>query len=85
MEEVKELLLAQLEKIRKGEFDENLLKAIILNKEIEKIRAFDENESRCFLLKDAFIQGLDYRDKINELNMMKEMKKEYLVDFANAF
>ena len=85
LEEVKGLLLAELEKIRKGEFDENLLKAIILNKEIEKIRAFDENESRCFLLKDAFIQGLDYRDKINELNMMKEMKKEYLVDFANAF
>jgi predicted Zn-dependent peptidase len=85
LEEVKELLLGELEKIRKGEFDANLLKAIILNKEIEKIRAFDENESRCFLLKDAFIQGLDYRDKFNEIAMMKEMSKDYLVDFANVF
>lgn len=85
LEEVKDLLMLQLEKIRKGEFDENLLKAIILNKEIEKIRAFDENESRCFLLKDAFIQGIDYRDKFNELAMMKEVSKDYLVDFANAF
>lgn len=85
LEEVKELLLGELEKIRKGEFDANLLKAIILNKEIEKIKAFDENESRCFLLKDAFIQGLDYRDKFNEIAMMKEMSKDYLVDFANLY
>ncbi|MEY5035174.1 MAG: hypothetical protein RLZZ110_191 [Bacteroidota bacterium] len=85
LEEVKELMLAQLEKIRKGDFDANLLKAILLNKEIEKIRSLNENESRCFLLKDAFIQGLDYRDQFNELAMMKEMSKEYLVDFANLY
>ena len=85
LEEVRGLLLGELEKIRKGEFDINLLKAIVLNKEIEKIRAFDENTSRCFFLKDAFIQGIDYRDQFNELAMMKEVDKEYLVDFANNF
>lgn len=85
LEEVKQLLLDELEKIRKGEFDANLLQAIVLNKEIEKIRAFDDNSSRCFLLKDAFIQSMDYRDKFNELAMMKLVNKEYLVDFANEY
>lgn len=85
LEQVKSMLLLQLEKIRKGEFDENLLKSIILNKEIEKIKALDENTNRCFLLKDVFIQGLDYRDAYNELEMMKLMTKDFLVDFANQY
>lgn len=83
LEEVKDLMLGQLEKIRKGEFDEGMLKAIILNQEISQIGQYKENTSRCFMLKDAFIQGVDYRDAFNELAYMKAMSKNYIVDFAN--
>ena len=85
LEEVKELLLGQLEKVRKGEFDKSMLDAILLNEEISNIRKYKENVSRCFFLKDAYIQGIDYRDAYNDLAAMREMNKDYIVDFANLF
>ncbi|MSP57444.1 MAG: insulinase family protein [Flavobacteriaceae bacterium] len=83
LEDVKQLLLGELEKIRLGNFDEQMLKSIILNEEIGKIKQFKDNTSRCFFLKDAFIQNIDYRDAFNELAEMQTMTKEYIVDFAN--
>lgn len=85
LEEVKDLLLGQLEKVRKGEFDKSMLDAILLNEEISNISKYKDNQSRCFFLKDAYVQGIDYRDAYNDLAAMREMNKDYIVDFANLF
>jgi predicted Zn-dependent peptidase len=85
LEEVKDLLLGQLEKVRKGEFDKSMLDAILLNEEISNITKYKDNESRCFFLKDAYVQGIDYRDAYNDLAAMREMNKDFIVDFANLF
>ena len=73
LEEVKDLLLAQLEKIRKGEFDEKMLKSILLNEEISKIESFKENESRTSFLMSTFVNDLDYRAAASELALMAEI------------
>jgi predicted Zn-dependent peptidase len=85
LEEVKDLLLGQLEKVRKGEFDKSMRDAILLNEEISNISKYKDNQSRCFFLKDAYVQGIDYRDAYNDLAAMREMNKDYIVDFANLF
>jgi predicted Zn-dependent peptidase len=85
LEELKDLLLAQLEKIRKGEFDEKMLKSILLNEEISKIESFKENESRTSFLISTFVNDLDYRAAASELALMAEISKAEIVAFANEY
>ncbi|MDX5320940.1 MAG: insulinase family protein, partial [Bacteroidota bacterium] len=55
-EEVQQLILAEIEKIKKGEFDEKLLQAIIDNKELELLKSYKDNYNRCSSIADAFIR-----------------------------
>ena len=47
LEEVSALLLDQIDLIRKGEFDENLLEAIFNDMEKDQMRGYERNWSRC--------------------------------------
>jgi len=85
LDSVKTLLLKQMEKVRKGEFDAELLKSIVLNKDIELIKSFKGNQARASFLMQAFVSGKTYRDAYNELYEMSLFTKEELVDFANEF
>ncbi len=85
LDSVKNLLLMEMEKIRKGDFDENLLKAIVLNADIDRLKSFKNNDDRTRFLMQAFINGMDYRDAFNELWDMSQMTKENIVDMANEY
>lgn len=85
LEEVQQLILDEIAKIRKGEFDEKQLQAIIDNKEVELLRSYKDNYSRCSNIADAFIRGYSWKDYQLLLNAYKEVKKEDLVAFANQY
>ncbi len=85
LEEVKELLLAQINKIKKGEFDENLLKGIIANAMVENIQKYDENQGIAFDLLDAFVTDRAWKDVLNINYEMSQVKKQEIVDFVNEF
>ncbi|MFN5888861.1 MAG: M16 family metallopeptidase, partial [Bacteroidota bacterium] len=85
LDSVKTLLLQQMEKVRRGDFDEGLLKSIVLNKDIDQIKSFKENRARASFLMQAFVSGKTYRDAYNELYEMSLLTKEDLIDFANEY
>jgi predicted Zn-dependent peptidase len=84
LEEVRDLLLSQLDKIRRGDFDSSLIQAIILNQEIGRIQGFESNENRAYFLMSAFVNGLDYRQVANELADQAKISTGTLIDVANA-
>lgn len=84
-EEVQTLILGEIEKIKKGEFDEKLLQAIVDNKEVTVMYAHQDNYSRCKELADAFIHGYSWKDYQGILNAYKSIKKEDLVAYANKW
>ena len=83
LEEVRDLLLAQIEKIKKGEFDEELLKGIIANNMVEDINKFDNNDGVAYALLDAFVTDRAWRDVLNINFEMSRITKKEIVDFVN--
>jgi zinc protease len=84
LEEVKELILAEIEKIKAGEFDDWMLEAVINDRRLSDIRSAENNFSRAFRLVDVFIKDVPYTDRLNFLDELEKITKEDLMEFANA-
>lgn len=85
LDSMKQLLLDEIAKIGKGEFDESMLKAIILNQDISKIEEYKENAARCYFLMESFVNEIDYQQSANELYEMSKITKEEIMDFVNEY
>ncbi|MES2560892.1 MAG: insulinase family protein [Bacteroidota bacterium] len=85
LEEVKDLLLAQIELIKKGEFDDATLKAIINNFKVDQIKNNESNAGRAYTMLDAFTVGADWKDNVSFLNDLSKITKKEIVDFANKY
>ncbi len=82
LEEVRDLLLAEIEKVRNGEFDEALLKSIIANYRRGEMSQLESNFARAYKMEAAFINGLEWADVATELDRAAKITKEDLVAWA---
>ena len=87
LEQVKDLLLKQLDILKKGAFDESLLKAIVNNFKLYEIVGLDKNDSRATSLMDGFIKhkGNNWKEDVDFVNDMGKVTKQEVVDFANKY
>ena len=83
LEEVRDLLLAEIDKVRKGEFDSDLLKSIIANYRRGQMAELESNFARAYKMEAAFINGEDWEDVATELERAKNITKEDIVKWAN--
>lgn len=85
LDEVKDLLLAEMEKLKRGEFDENLLEAAINNFKLSRMQRLDSNEGRADWFVNAFINGDEWEEQVAVFDNMSKVTKEQIVDFANRY
>lgn len=85
LDEVKELLLAQIDQLRKGEWDEALLTAGVTNYKMNIQRLLEENESRADLFVTSFINNTPWEDMVNRVARMEKITKKDVVEFANKY
>lgn len=85
LEEVKDILLAQLEKVKRGEFDEWLMKAGINDLELKMIKGYESNTSRAGAFVAAFTNDINWNDYSNRIANMRKLTKQDIVDFANKY
>jgi predicted Zn-dependent peptidase len=87
LEEVKDLLMAQINIVKKGEFDESLIKSIVANAKLSQLQGLENNTNRSEKITDAFIKnkGANWNNSLAELDEMSKVSKKELVDFANRF
>jgi len=83
LEEVKDLLMSQIEAIKKGEFDDWLLPAIIQNFRLQKMKAKENNRAVAGELMDAFVKDIPWSYRVNEIDEMSKITKGDIVRFAN--
>jgi len=83
LEEVRDLLLAEIEKVKKGEFDEWMIQATVNNLKLEKIRR-DEGNSRAFTFLESFIKTTDWAAELAFNDELAKITKAQLVEFAKA-
>jgi predicted Zn-dependent peptidase len=85
LEEVRDLMLAQLDSMRVGAFDEKILKAIVYNEQIEQVKALESNSSRAFKMVDAFVNDQRWSTIVLNNENMKEIEKKRIIDFTNKY
>jgi predicted Zn-dependent peptidase len=87
LEEARDLLLSQIEILKKGQFDESLLKAIVANFKLSELQGLESNPSRGSQLSDGFVKnrGTRWNEDVAMLDEMSKVSKKELVEFANRF
>jgi len=83
LEEVKDLILEQIELVKKGEFEDWLLDAVITDFKMNAMRQLESNEARSNHMVIAFTNGMGWDDYISELSKMENITREELIEFAN--
>jgi predicted Zn-dependent peptidase len=87
LEDVRDLLLAQIEKIKRGDFDESLIKATVANYKLSRMEQLENNRSRADALFDGFVldKGGSWDLRASLLDSISILTKQELVDFVNKY
>ncbi len=85
LEEVKSLMLGEVENLKKGNFDNNLITSIINNQKKSVILASETYSSRASDLMDAFTNELDWKNQVSYVNDLSKITKADIVAFANKY
>ncbi len=82
LEEVRELMLGELAKLRAGDFDDDLLVSVVNNNKLSYLKSLDNNSSRTRKLVNAYINHVDWAQEVGKLDRMAGMTKQQVIDFA---
>ena len=85
LEEVRDLILEEVAKLRSGEFDEEILTATVNNIKLSKMRQLENNSARARAYVNAFIDGIPWKDACKDIERMAAVTKEDVVAFANEY
>ena len=85
LDQVRELLTAEIAKLRAGEFSESLIQAIVNNEKLAQQRALESNDSRADMYVDAFVNGQEWSEVVERMNNLDKVTKEDVVRVANKY
>ncbi len=81
-EEAQNLILQEIDKIKKGEFEEWMISAAAKDLKIKNIRTRETN-NKVYEFVSAFIDSRTWEEYVSEEQKLANIKKEDLVKFAN--
>jgi zinc protease len=85
LDEVKGLLLEQINKIKTGEFDEWLMDAVINDLKLRNTKQEESSTGLASIYYNAFIHNENWSDKVKFYDELRIITKEELVAFSNDF
>lgn len=85
LEEVEELLLAQIELIKNGGFEDWIIPAIINDFLKNQKASLEFNTARVTMMRQSFIEGTGWDYHIGEIGRMEQLTKQDVVDVANKY
>ncbi len=83
LEEANALMLGQIDQLKKGKFDEQLLKSIILNEKKSQMRQAEYNNWKASTIIDGFIYDKPWTYYANYYDEMAKISKGRVVSWAN--
>ena len=83
LDDVRQLLLGEVEKLKKGDFSDDLLPSVINNLKLQYYNALESNEDRVDMFVDAFINGTPWEQAVKSQERIAGMTKDQIVAFAN--
>jgi predicted Zn-dependent peptidase len=85
LDEVKELLLGQLEMLKQGEFSDEELDAIRLNFRVRETAALESNAARVSMLMSSFVNEEEWADTRSRLDRLDAVTREEIQRVASHY
>jgi predicted Zn-dependent peptidase len=85
LEEVRNLILGEIDNLKKGNFDDDLIVSIVNNQKKNKIYATETYSSRADELMNAFTSELDWREQVAYPELLSKITKKDIMAFANKY
>ncbi|WP_288448429.1 insulinase family protein [uncultured Chryseobacterium sp.] len=85
LEEAKNIVLEEIELIKKGDFPDWMLPAIINDFKLQRMKSLETTEGLATNLYDTYIKGRTWEQELNEMDEYASFTKEDIVNFANDF
>ncbi len=85
LNELKSLILAEIEKLKSGSFDNDLLLSIVNNQKKDQLQEDLDYSKRASGIMDAFTSGIDWKSVVTKNARFSKLTKKDVVDFANRY
>ena len=85
LEEAEQLLLAEIEKVKNGDFPDWLIPAIINDMKLQKIRNLETADGLATALYGIYINDRTWEEELSEIEKFEKITKQEVVDFAQKF
>ncbi len=85
LEELKGLLLAEIEKVKKGDFPDWMLEATVNNYKLALIKSFQNNDSRAQSYVSSFTTDIPWERYYKTIERLEKITKKDVVDLANKY
>ena len=82
LQDVESILKEQVERLVKGDFTEELLKAAIANYRLAMMNSLENNRSRNGLMLNSFVDGLSWEAHLAKIRKTEALTKEDIVAWA---
>lgn len=83
LEQVKDLLLKEVDKVKKGDFPDWLLGAIINNIKLSETKLLESNRRRAHAFVSAFVLGEPWEEYISQTERLSKITKDEIISYAN--
>lgn len=85
LDDVKNLMLGEIENLKKGNFDDDLVVSIINNQKKATMQRNEKYSSRAYALMNAFTSEENWRDEVAYIDLLSKLTKKDIVAFANKY
>jgi predicted Zn-dependent peptidase len=82
LDEVRQLLLDQLELVKEGKFPDWLLDAVINDLKLEELKLYETNRGRVEAYVDAFVWEMNWDRYVGNFERLTKITKQDIVEFA---
>lgn len=82
LEEVKQLVLDQIEMVKRGEFPEWMIAAVVNQIKYREIKEQESNFGRAMAMAGEFVQELPGNDRVERLSRLSRISRQEIIDFA---
>jgi predicted Zn-dependent peptidase len=85
LDEVRNLLLGQVELLKKGEFEDWLMEAVINNFKLTKYYQQQEPGYAASLFLNSFVNQLEWEDQVGIIDFQSKLTKKDVINFCNKY
>ncbi|MDD3201818.1 MAG: insulinase family protein [Bacteroidales bacterium] len=83
LDEVKDIIFEQINKLKAGDFPDDLLEGVVNNTKLYYMQLLESNSARADLFVSSFIYDIKWADMVATIDELSKVTKEDIVAYAN--